>query len=145
MLKNVNCIIPGIYKFTNDTQLNECTDWRSASETFQNFLDIKYDFIASNSKHGCPLPCTEVSFVFETFYLHRNSWIETKQETELPNGVYQIKISYSSLHVKERVVTLVYDLENFLTSLGGNLGLFLGFSCLSLMLIAVELTKKFKK
>ena len=47
-----------------------------------------------------------------------------------------------TLQVEERVVTLVYDIENLLPSFGGNLGLFLGFSCLSLMLVMLDLSKK---
>jgi hypothetical protein len=42
-----------------------------------------------------------------------------------------IAMSYSSLLVEERTETIIYDLECLLTSLGGNLGLFLGFSCFS--------------
>jgi hypothetical protein len=47
--------------------------------------------------------------------------------------------------VEETVVTLVYDMENFLTALGGNLGLFLGFSCFSIMIIAIDFANKFFK
>ena len=38
---------------------------------------------------------------------------------------------YSTLDVEERIETLVYDAGNFLAAAGGNLGLLLGFSCLS--------------
>jgi hypothetical protein len=42
-----------------------------------------------------------------------------------------VAVSYRSLLVEERVETIVYDLESLMTSIGGNLGLFLGFSCFS--------------
>jgi hypothetical protein len=35
------------------------------------------------------------------------------------------------LDVEERIETLVYDVGSFLAAAGGNLGLLLGFSCLS--------------
>jgi hypothetical protein len=45
-----------------------------------------------------------------------------------------VAVSYRSLLVEERVETIVYDLESLMTSIGGNLGLFLGFSCFSTFL-----------
>jgi len=38
------------------------------------------------------------------------------------------------MDVEEKTETLVYDLGTFLAALGGNLGLALGFSCLSILL-----------
>jgi hypothetical protein len=43
-------------------------------------------------------------------------------------------LEYERLVVEEEVETLMYDATNFLAQAGGNLGLFLGFSCLSLLL-----------
>jgi hypothetical protein len=40
---------------------------------------------------------------------------------------------YSSLSVEEHFETLVFDSGSLLAAAGGNLGLFLGFSCLSLI------------
>jgi hypothetical protein len=42
------------------------------------------------------------------------------------------------MDTEERMETLTYDLGNFLVAAGGNLGLFLGFSCFSLMLTFIE-------
>ena len=44
-----------------------------------------------------------------------------------------LELVYDSPLVEERVETLVYDAGNFLTAVGGNIGLFLGFSCLSVL------------
>jgi hypothetical protein len=48
----------------------------------------------------------------------------------------------SSLIVEERVETLVYDVGSFLAAAGGNLGLFLGFSCLSVFLYIIKLVMR---
>jgi hypothetical protein len=48
------------------------------------------------------------------------------------------KNNFSSLIVEERVETLVYDVGSFLAAAGGNLGLFLGFSCLSVCLSLIK-------
>jgi hypothetical protein len=42
------------------------------------------------------------------------------------------------MDTEERMETLTYDLGNFLVAAGGNLGLFLGFSCFSLMVTFIE-------
>ena len=132
-------------KFIGNTSIAECTDQDSASVAFHKFLNIRSNFNENTEQHGCLTPCTKISFDFETFILHRNSWIETKEEQELPDGTYFFKFSYASLQVEEKVVTLAYDLENFFASVGGNLGLFLGFSCLPLMLSILDFARKMLK
>jgi len=47
-------------------------------------------------------------------------------------------VFYSTLDVKEVVETLVYDVGDFLAAAGGNLGLLLGFSCLSVLLAVIN-------
>jgi hypothetical protein len=42
------------------------------------------------------------------------------------------------LLIEESFETFVYDLENLMTSLGGNLGLFLGFSCFSTAVVILK-------
>ena len=46
-----------------------------------------------------------------------------------------------SSHIEERVETLVYDFAGLLTSAGGNLGLMLGFSCLSVLFALINWIK----
>ena len=67
------------------------------------------------------------------FSFHQNLWIEASDLRTLLDDSYQFSMAYESLQLKETVVRLAFDLENFLTSLGGNLGLFLGLSCLSML------------
>jgi hypothetical protein len=44
-----------------------------------------------------------------------------------------IVLTYATLSVEEQTETLVFDIGSLLAAAGGNLGLFLGFSCLSLL------------
>ena len=72
------------------------------------------------------------SYNYNIKYLHRHSWIDfenTPIETLEKAGA--VSLAYNSLLVEERIEAYVYDLENLMTSIGGNLGLFLGFSCFS--------------
>ena len=49
---------------------------------------------------------------------------------------------YKDFVIEEQIETLVYDAGNFLAAVGGNLGLFLGFSCLTMLLGIVKFVKK---
>jgi len=42
------------------------------------------------------------------------------------------------MDIEEKTETFVYDVGNFLTAAGGNLGLFMGFSCLSIILTFID-------
>jgi hypothetical protein len=59
----------------------------------------------------------------------------------LEDKSFLIDLFYSTLVIEERVETLVYDVVNFLAAAGGHLGLFLGFSCLSVLLAAIQVLK----
>jgi hypothetical protein len=62
------------------------------------------------------------------------------------NSYYALVIYYETFDVEEHVESLVYDAGNLLISIGGNLGLFLGFSCLSVLFALINLfTKNWKK
>ncbi len=57
---------------------------------------------------------------------------------------FLLYLYFGTLDVEERIDTLDYDFESFLAAVGDNLGLFLGFSCLSVLLGFVRLLKRFK-
>ena len=59
-------------------------------------------------------------------------------KADVDGQTFQLVFYYDYLDVEERVETLVYDIGNFLAAVGGNSGLAVGFSCLSVLLIAVE-------
>lgn len=49
---------------------------------------------------------------------------------------------YDSLEVKKQFETLVHDTGSLLSAAGGNLGLMLGLSCLSILMAALESIQK---
>ncbi len=49
---------------------------------------------------------------------------------------------YDTLCTEVRNEYFIYDLNNVLASIGGHLGLFLGFSCLNIILFGVQLISK---
>ena len=138
----INCTIAGLESIVqNGTEIEYCSDSVSARQTFDHMVKT-FDQVYSNlSKFNCPVPCRQKGFNYKIKYFHKNSWIEPENSTMSKTfaGLY---VSYSSLLVEERVETIVYDLECLLTSLGGNLGLFLGFSCFSTLVSGLNFIYK---
>jgi hypothetical protein len=55
------------------------------------------------------------------------------------NGSFaNLVLAYDTFSVEEHFETLVFDIGSLLAAAGGNLGLFLGFSCLSLLLSCLD-------
>jgi Amiloride-sensitive sodium channel len=83
----------------------------------------------------CPLPCSKTVYNVKLLKYHKNSNIglEVEKAKDIHNLAIYFKFDYETFAVEEFTETLIYDTGNFLTQLGGNLGLFLGFSCFSLL------------
>jgi hypothetical protein len=55
-------------------------------------------------------------------YYSQYSWIEdVTKVSEDPPDVFVLQVYYKTLDIEERKETLVYDLGNFLSAIGGNL------------------------
>lgn len=74
---------------------------------------------------------------------HANSWVvyDDPSHEDISDKGVEITIAYESLVVEERIETLVYDVGSFLSAMGGNLGLFLGFSCFTMLLGILKAAK----
>ena len=72
---------------------------------------------------------------------HENSYLESVDDSSARNNssVVVMSIGYETLNSELHFETLIYDTGNFLTQIGGNLGLFLGVSCLSVITDLIEL------
>ncbi len=77
-------------------------------------------------------------------YLHRNQFVVNTNESNVKNlnDSFYLNINLESFMVEERVEALVYDEVNFIAAAGGNLGLFLGFSCFSVLLALLNQVRK---
>jgi hypothetical protein len=127
----INCSIAGLESIVpNAAAIKYCNESSSAHNTFYQMEETFTEVFSDLSKYNCPVPCSQKGFNYNIKYFHRHSWIETDNSTMSQKSA-GIAVSYSSLLVEERSETVIYDLECLLTSLGGNLGLFLGFSCFS--------------
>jgi hypothetical protein len=74
-------------------------------------------------------------------YFHRNSYLAIEMNKALERNTFYLYFYYSSLVVEKRVETLVYDIGGFLAAAGGNMGLMLGLSFLTILFSAIDWTK----
>ena len=118
---------------SHTNHLDICKDKPSAIHTYRKLVDITYTPAKKTWLSACPIPCKQTIYTTKIKNIHRNTVFELSQVYENVN-VFYLLISYDSFVVEVSVETLVYDIGSFLAAVGGNLGLFLGFSCLSVLL-----------
>jgi hypothetical protein len=133
----INCSIEGFEDFLgpNLTALDECKDRNAAAATFETIEKVKKDFMGKTWRQGCPIPCSQISYVTSFSFFHENSKLDPAgkkvlAEIDFSFGIY---LFYETLMTEEHLETLIYDVGAFLAAGGGNLGLMLGFSCLSVL------------
>ncbi len=141
---NISCTIAGLEAILpSQPDISPCQTLESAEKVFNAMEIIFTDFLTKMVEYGCPIPCSQKSFNYNIKYFHRNSWIESQNST-LSQSAALVAVSYRSMLVEKRVETIIYDLESVMTSIGGNLGLFLGFSCFSTFLKILKFVFKTK-
>ena len=91
----------------------------------------------------CPLPCnlTLYDAKIERYHLNNLAGFDDKVIDEIKDQACLLGISYETLAVHENIETLIVDTANFLSQIGGNLGLFLGVSCLSVVTGIIQFSK----
>ena len=130
----INCTVPGLeIILDNYATLPECKDSITASDTMKNYLSLSYTYLENLNSRGCMKPCEQTVFRSKVKKEHDTSWV-----SDIDKDIFYLRIVYSTLHIEKNVETLVYDTGNFFSTVGGNLGLCLGFSCLSCLLSLVE-------
>jgi len=112
--KVFNCFSPESLPYTNGQKVcNSSVNWLVVKREVSR---IKYNGV-------CGQLCSHVEFSPNKI----NNQIEAMYE--LGNFSY-LALSYSTLFVKESKEVLLHDFNSIVSSIGGSLGLFLGFSCL---------------
>lgn len=71
---------------------------------------------------------------------HYNTIVDPFNAFKLdPERFYYLAFFWDALDVEEHHESLTYDLSAFLAAAGGNLGLALGYSCLSALVCLIEI------
>ena len=138
----IACTVPGISTLipANATisELHECPDRYSARYAITDIWYVFQGVIGNTSEYNCTLPCQHIGYNIKVMYYHRNSLYNKFSDPK----VFILYVNYLTLMVEDRTETLNYDVANFLAAAGGNLGLMLGFSCLSLLYLGLQCFEK---
>ena len=140
--QHINCTIAGMEEILpKNLFLKECGDESSARKVKKLMTDIVSMFVANRDDYGCPLPCQQTTFTTKKRYVHTNV-LEDNLLGQNHSNSFLVEIYSNKGVVEESEEMLIYDFGNFVAAAGGNLGLFLGFSCLSVLLLFKNVIKE---
>ena len=145
MAAKINCTIAPMKSIVPANSLvTECKDSYQGNITHWAFQEMFTYFADSPDKYNCPVPCIQISFDIVLDYFYDNTWIYSELDFSDIEDInsFTLVVFYDTLNVKQLIESFDYDLGSFLASAGGNLGLFLGLSCLSILLSFIKLAKK---
>ena len=116
----------------------------TAANTAVHFVNVAYNGDKDKWLSACPVPCKQISYNANIRYFHETSFLDPYNSfgENFSDAFIVFSISYETLLIEEHEESLVYDITNFLAAAGGNLGLFLGFSCMSVFYGMIKLIKK---
>ena len=132
---------PSLYiRFTkfDASDLNDCSTKDEALEIDATIYNVAQENLA---KDICGKICSFTKYNHKLSLLAKN--VLSKEIKEYGDGYFFIWSFYSSLYVDERVETYVFDFNTALISVGGSLGLFLGWSIKSMVLSLAEYINNF--
>jgi hypothetical protein len=141
--KELNCTIQGFDRFF-DTHLDlkECSNQHEGAEASKKYQAIILGLYHNSSLYGCKHPCERNTYTANINTYHFNSIIWDGFPPSLADeSYYHLFFYYKSDIVQKQVEVLVYDFGGFIAAAGGNLGLCLGFSCLSILFTITHWTK----
>lgn len=132
---------PSLYiRFTkfDASDLNDCSTKDEALEIDATIYNVAQENLA---KDICGKICSFTKYNHKLSLLAKN--VLSKEIKEYGDGYFFIWSFYSSLYVEETVETFVFDFNTALISVGGSLGLFLGWSIKSMVLSLAEYINNF--
>jgi len=141
----MNCSLPGFKPFLGQScSMPECLSAKDGAVSYGFFFRTVNMNQLKDIRSLCIQPCFEMGYGFNLRKLHLNSMVDETDslDTYFWGSHYMLDIFFSSDLIEERTETLIYDTASFWSSVGGNLCLFLGFSCLTVGISILELFKK---
>ena len=137
--QKINCTIAGLEELQqeNKNDLEQCKLRPNAKAAYKVFKEVADDFLAYPHRFGCPFPCIKLSYKVSLKYFHETAWPDIYKPANFSNKFF-LSLFFDTFDMVENEETLVYDAGNFFAAAGGHLGLFLGFSCLSLLMQIID-------
>ena len=140
-LSLINCTIYHFKELFDQSNLSLpiCGSKESAENTYRVQTDYFSKLVPDD------VPCSQISYKYEIDYQSQNSYYDLNSSENNNYTFFDLLTFYYKLETEEKTETLLYDAVNFLSAAGGNLGLFIGFSCLSVMLTMIDLISDYIK
>ena len=145
-----NCDLPwvrdmlGQQNYTGDKKPCSLKEANRMNEEYQHFIIAAARFDLPE----CPVPCQRVRFELQVEKYDRFNNIPFQQgysvdpdtgEKSIKKGIY---VFYGTSDTAINSQTLIVSLSQFISSIGGGLGLFLGFSCINLLFYLIDKCQK---
>ena len=136
---NVSCTIAEMKPImpANST-MSECSNSSIAENVYWTYDKLLEKFLPKTSEYNCPIPCRQTSYQVKLKYFHQNNVLLPSELANKSKGHFTLYTFFPTFTAEEKIESLECDLASLLVSAGGNLGLFLGFSCLSVMITITE-------
>ena len=136
--KNLGCTPIFTKLGMNFSESNICTNYSIFKEREAEILDHLRNTLRNNGLNSeCIRPCSKVSYDASFREMHKNARILY----EAKNSSVSFVLKYDDLKVETEEEYFVMSIRSLISNIGGFLGLFLGFSCLSLTLWTNEQAK----
>ena len=121
--------------------------------TLNNLCCLLHKFTNYDRKSSCQPPCKHSFYEIETSYssfpnghvLPKLANMTNMSEEAVKNNFLSIKVFVQDLQTKETITQYTYKEVELLSELGGNMGLFLGISIISIMEVLVLVLDQLKK
>ena len=145
VVSKINCSIYNFIEFLDPSTVNlpQCGTRELAEETLITLANYYDTFLFNDNDSKCLVPCTQTSYTFSLDYHSKHSYLGPKRSHSLQDKFFHLVVFFKVLEIDERTETLVFDTVALLSAGGGNLGLLIGFSCLSVGFAAIDLAAKY--
>jgi hypothetical protein len=133
LIKRLNCTIPFFKSLQLQDFLPVCTTVSEANNAV-NIASL-IDKVTIREKK-CKLPCTRVN------YARNFAEFPEKSLPESDKLFFTLWIYYSSLQIDEKIERYIYGFETVIVAVGGSMGLFLGWSCYSVIVTGITILER---
>ena len=135
----INCTIAEMEPIIpRNATMKKCDERNDAKIVYWRFIYLLENIYLQPWKYGCHIPCKQTSYTFKVNYFHKNNVFMPDNTANNSKDHLYMYVHFQTSSVEEKVENLEYDLANLLVSAGGNLGLFMGLSCLSVLFYAID-------
>ena len=141
-LPKINCTIYNFKEFIDPetVEVPLCNSAESAADVYRHLLEYYDTFLFDSKDTKCLVPCTQTGYDYQISYYSKPGFSSSqKPDVDASNYFYLITF-FTRMETEERTEVLVYDMVAFLSAAGGNLGLFVGFSCLSVIFALIDVS-----